>query len=236
MNDQRVFLVSYPRSGQHYVQRLLERVTGDDNYCELYKCVDVECPARGKPVHEKSPCPSGRRFQKSHDFDLHLPISSDSLYVVLWRRPLLSIASYYEREFRNRSQIRIGTQDGTEGCLMSDTRDAWVSFTRERAIYWSRFVEKWSTAAGKENVLFLRYEDITSDIRSTKRLFDFCFKSHDQDKLQELMAAQNLALANGRAPNRDLQNFRHPIEQATEVARSVITPSVMRSAGYDDVI
>ena len=42
--DARLFLVSYPRSGQHFTEHLLEDASGRRDYCLFYKCTIDDCP------------------------------------------------------------------------------------------------------------------------------------------------------------------------------------------------
>ena len=71
------FIISFPRSGQHMMERVLESMYQyyniDFSYCEYYNCC------------QQIPCKYQKKFQKNHDFDLTLNIDDRYKYLVLYR-------------------------------------------------------------------------------------------------------------------------------------------------------
>jgi hypothetical protein len=146
-----VFLVSYPRSGHHWlvelateyssllygvepdVMRKREKTAfvraGEFSYCEYYRhCGEV-------------PCRDGALVQKNHDLDLGLPLDAAFRYVALARDPVPSIVSYYK---------------------LTRAAKPWPAFASRKAKYWCDFVDKWMLTE-RSNVLRLTYEGILAD-------------------------------------------------------------------------
>jgi len=72
-----MFIVSFPRSGQHLIERLLKHIYNyygkEYGYCEFYSCCGT------------TPCKKKSLFQKNHDFGLNLELKSDEKFLVLYR-------------------------------------------------------------------------------------------------------------------------------------------------------
>ena len=218
-----LYLVSYPRSGQHYTQRMIEDVTGEDEYCELYNCWVEGCPGQSLPFSEKSPCLSGRRIQKTHDFDLNFPVNPAAQYAVLLRRPMLSIASWYEFEVNAK---------GMEDSLM-----IWEDFAREKSTYWDSFVNKWCDAAeAHDNVKIFRYEDMTTDPATISEFFAANFPGSDPAKIEYFAQKQVRQLSQGHVGGRSLAMFKYPLRDAVNTARANISVDTLARLGYTDVL
>lgn len=231
-----VFLVSYPRSGQHYTERLLERATGVKNYCEHYNCNIAGCPGQDVPPRNRPLCLSGLRFNKNHDFDLSLPISDEHLYAVFFRKPLYSITSYYERDLKNGTKVPV-VREGVGRVLLDDERSAWEEYAIEKAIYWRRLILKWLPMRYKKNVRAFRYEEITSDHAAVERMFEFFFGSFDRARLRETMAPQIRMVEGGKRPYRDLADFRYKLDDNfIQNFRQAIGAEALALADYDDVL
>ena len=86
------FLVSFPRSGQHLLERLLkdtyEYYDWEFSYCEFYECC------------RSAPCSKGSLFTKNHDFGVNLPIEDEYRYLVLYRHDKLrQLEAWFRSEF-----------------------------------------------------------------------------------------------------------------------------------------
>lgn len=221
-----IFIVSYPRSGQHYAQRLVERVAGPESYCELYNCWDEACPGRTYPASMKSPCRAGRRFQKSHDFDLSLPVHDAFKYVALWRDPIYAIVSYYEL-LTAQGDVFLSNVG-----YVPDSRETWEVFAAENAVFWRRFVLKWTAAASYASVFAARYEDIVQDINAVRAFCEFCFGSVDEALMREAVARERQDFESRRAKTRELGAFRYPVHETAPKILDMIGPEALAAAGY----
>jgi hypothetical protein len=228
-------MVSYPRSGQHYMQALLRRVTGVNDYCELYNCFDEKCPGKSLPTRQRSPCLVGRRFQKSHDFNLRMEVTDDFLYVALYRRPLFSITSYFELDTRSGKGVPLQGASGKQE-WQPESQETWEQYAVEKAIYWRDFIIKWRSYTSA-NVHSMRYEEIVQDLDAVRRFFQFTFPTFDENRLNSEMKFQLTNLSLGKKTIRSLTDFRFPLtEQIVSRVRQEIGQEALRLAGYDDVL
>ena len=66
-----MIIVSFPRSGQHLVEKILKYCCSEHNvefkYCEFYGCCN------------SIPCVNGNEISKNHDFSLDLEIKPESV-------------------------------------------------------------------------------------------------------------------------------------------------------------
>lgn len=221
--DARLFLVSFPRSGQHFTQHLIERATGKDDYCLFYSCSVPDCPARDLPTQFRVPCYAGRRIQKNHDFDLALPYARSLRYAVLIRSPLPAIQSWYEWNLRTKGAIDVG------GDLRHDCEEAWVAFLDKSLSYWSALVRKWTQHAKRPNCRVFRYEEIVHEPRRMRALINFCAPNADEHMREHAIATQLDALKSRefRAPN----SFRYDVPDSLPEH----VEDALRLAGYKAV-
>ncbi len=129
-----------PRSGHHYLARLLQEVLGEQlHYCEFYTpldcCRQVPCRRAAAPVV----------YQKNHDFDLGLdPALPGCLYIVQYRSPLLEALS--DRELLESVSPELAGDD--------DHLLVWLA---GKAAYFRLFHAKW-IARGAANRVLVPYE------------------------------------------------------------------------------
>ena len=219
----KLYLVSFPRSGQLYTQQLMEAVTGVDDYCELYNCWVEDCPGKSLPISEKSPCLAGRRIQKTHDFDLKFPVDKSAQYAVIVRTPMLSLASWFELEVKNLE--------------VQDTLKSWESFADLKSTFWNDFVNKWVDAAEtNENVQVFRYEDITTSRAGISKFFKVNFPGSSPEKVKSCAKEQVREIKRGRVGGRSLSDFKYPIDSAVNTARYNISKTTLARVGYTDVV
>jgi len=102
----------------------------------------IEC-CRDKSNKDVTICLSGRPIIKSHDFDLKLPMRINIKYVVQYRNPMFSIASYYKLQKKKEMEFNISEKD----------------FWDENYAYWESFMQKWAVNRSK-NILLVNYDDI----------------------------------------------------------------------------
>ncbi len=223
-----IYLVSYPRSGQHFLQRLIRRVTAQDDYCELYRCRVPGCPGQRRPIADRSPCPSGRRIQKSHDFDLTLPRDPDARFAVIIREPVAAIMSWYEMDTLTAPRDLDGLLPHKAHFV--DTPDTWRTLAVDRARFWSAFVLKWLSDP-PENVRTFHYESLTADPTVVQDFFGFAFGNRFPMRVRHhLRELQQQAAERGGL--RDMSAFRHDPSEAARLVRDAIDPRALALASY----
>lgn len=148
MKIHRTYLVSYPRSGHHWLVCMLKTYFGDSlHYCEYYT----------DPEHAMAVCPE-TNCQKTHDFYLDEPRSPEFRYVVQFRNPEPAIHSWY------RMERDAGRSD--------DFRE----FFRHKMSFWLDFRNKWARDDWPTDVprLILHYEDLRAGpINSLAKVIHF---------------------------------------------------------------
>jgi tetratricopeptide (TPR) repeat protein len=138
---------SIPRSGHHFLVRVLKELLGADfGYCEFYTPVDC-C--------RQVPCvrTEGFRlfFQKNHDLDLQLAADIPGVfYVVQHREPALGALS--DREYL----ADLGETD------RAADRDEYVVWLGKRASHYVRFYRKWIEHPPARSFL-VEYEELRGD-------------------------------------------------------------------------
>lgn len=161
--NQYVQSISFPRSGHHYLERLLSRVFSDGFiYCSYYgHCHGTECDI--KDVN----------FVKNHDFSLSWPVT-DYPHIVQYRHPVEAWASTLFQQIA----VSLSLKNGDEHCLNLNEETA-ENFGRKaldselpyggiRFInYWKGFVERWVFAPLTTQVLLVSYSDLISKPHKT---------------------------------------------------------------------
>ncbi len=144
--------VSVPRSGHHYLVRLLLAVAGRSaTYCEFYEiagcCRTIPCSRQVSPI----------RLQKNHDFDLTLPTDLPGVrYLVQYRDPVpgaLSDRELYAAEL---------------GETLASERHHLMLWLAARALWLEDFHAKWIDP-GVPDAFVLRYEALVADGEATLR-------------------------------------------------------------------
>jgi tetratricopeptide (TPR) repeat protein len=143
---------SIPRSGHHFLQRMLSLYFGDELfYCEVYSqqrtcCKQVPCARRG--AHSIT-------YQKSHDRDFALPRDvADALYVIQYRHPVPEALS--DRELDLRDAL------GRRSLSYRQSGDYYMWWLAAKAIYYRKFHDKWF-ANRVENAVYLDYAALVDD-------------------------------------------------------------------------
>ena len=128
---------SMPRSGHHYLVRLLTAaIDREFLYCEFYQ---PQFSYRQEGCCQKVPCryagelKDGLSFQKNHDFNLDVTVVEDCRYVVQVRRPVPRLFSHFKLRVEHKQ------------CVASAI--SWNKFTKEAKDYYIRFWQKWVTGS-----------------------------------------------------------------------------------------
>lgn len=190
--------VSFPRSGHHALVRcLMDLLPEELSYCDYYR----HC--------RRVPCTDGsKNYQKTHDFDLDLPIREDLNYIVQIRNPLEAVPSWYEYKFKDpytRSGER-GWKKLLDRWLLRDNRLHWELFSRQKFDYWRRFAKKWSQSVQRPNVILLTYRDFVRDTTGAlARVLDLAGVKSEvpSERIAEVVEARRVE------KRRELERFRY---------------------------
>jgi len=140
---------SMPRSGHHFLHRILMSYFGDSfGYCSYYYPWDhdffPEC-CKNIPCTKYLNTSLSVFFQKSHDFDLTDPVNKADLNLVQIRAPIERLYSNFDLHVKNHPKNR----------KLSNFRQ----FALREYYYYVAFWRKWITAASN-NTLVVTYEDL----------------------------------------------------------------------------
>ncbi len=127
-----------PSFSKRQTRRRTERleVNSTFHYCEYYySCRSIPCPD------------ANNKFQKSHDFQLDLPVLAEESYLVQTRHPMGLLISWYELRLKKGREL--------------DTVAGWLRFVQRKIPYVDGFLDKWIPAT-KSGGLLLDYDDYLS--------------------------------------------------------------------------
>jgi len=147
-------IVSFPRSGQHLVEKILEFCCKehdiDFTYCEFYTCC------------ESLPCKEDKQISKNHDFNLELEIKNNNKYVSLYRKDIIiQLEAYYRYWIKYN-----GTKYKYEDLL---------SFVKDKTQYYNEFVNKWINNKNKNILKVEYYEILDNPEKISKKIFKHFF-------------------------------------------------------------
>jgi len=133
-------IVSFPRSGQHLIERFLNFYHKENNlnysYCDYYNhCMKI-------------PCVNNCIFQKNHDWNLNLEIKKSEKFIVLYRSNIEKQLNSFYRHNTNKSIL----------IKNSDVID-YLNFFNEKKKYYNGFINKW-VENSNENILKIDYEKL----------------------------------------------------------------------------
>jgi len=151
----KVLLVSYPRSGNSYLRRLLESelgiVTGSDSRNNrTLSAALLRCGFKGEGIVDdscwivKSHYPERSGFLRFHAHRV----------ILLVRNPFDAIESYFHMGFTNTHDKRL-TQASFE-----TLKEIWKDFVPSEGRIWKHFHEYWISKANQLPILVVRYEDL----------------------------------------------------------------------------
>lgn len=147
-------IVSFPRSGQHLVEKILEFCCKeheiDFTYCEFYTCCN------------SLPCKKGKEFSKNHDFDLKLEINNDIKCVCLYREDIILQLEAYYRFSIGQTKIKYKYKD-------------LLKFIKDESTYYNDFKSKWINNKNKNILKVDYYEIIENPGKISKKIFKHFF-------------------------------------------------------------
>ena len=163
-------VISFPRSGQHLLQSILNYVFINHNieysFCEYYKC----CMS--------VPCKLNKIISKNHDFDNKYSILSNEKYVVLYRDDMILQLEAFYRYIIKRDKLKYNYNE-------------LIGFIQRKRHYYNNFKSKWIDKS-YDNVLKIEYYDlVTNTVECINKIMahvrpDIMLKSEIIDKIPEL--------------------------------------------------
>lgn len=185
----RVYTVSFPRSGHYLLMWILEEYFGDQfAYCDNFQhCTSIPC---------KDP---RNNYHKNHDFSLTSPKQRGEKYLTQVRHPYESIASWFELALPKAGQAPF-----------ADTKEEWDRWLEEKINYWRGFVSKWIFSNQPSTNKVILYHDLTDCLYSNSAdVIEYMNPGVpiDQERLGNIVE--------GRLRNelRDVRSFRYFDEQ-----------------------
>lgn len=166
---------SIPRSGHHFLQRILSFYYGSEmHYCEWYGPPDC-C--------RQVPCTRGSfriTYQKSHDWDFALPQdAAGALYLVQYRHPVPEALS-------DRDLMRDAIAGPSFNYRLTREHYGWWLATK--AIYFRKFHQKWFERRAP-NAVYLGYDALTQHpLETIAPVLQWVDGSFDADRLSAAIA------------------------------------------------
>ena len=142
-----MFIISFPRSGQHLMDRLLKHIYNyygkEYSYCEYYTCCKT------------IPCKKESLIQKNHDFDLGLKLKLDEKNLILYRKDkIYQLESYfrYEKFKMDKFNSNINYKDEKIFNLL-------IEFIKRKSKYYDDFLNKYIKSNTYKQALVVEYDD-----------------------------------------------------------------------------
>jgi hypothetical protein len=171
-----MFIISFPRSGQHLLERLLIEIykyyNKDFSYCEFYNCCNTV------------PCYKNCIFQKNHDFNLDLKIPLDDKLIILYRKDkIIQLESYFRLVYLTKEIYDVKLD------YNSDLLETAIEFINNNSEYYDRFIDKYVDSNKYTNALIIEYDSIINDTSQyIKNLIEYLNLHENNDiKLDEIV-------------------------------------------------
>tara|TARA_R110000824_G_scaffold9415_4_gene42106 strand:+ start:9590 stop:10273 length:684 start_codon:yes stop_codon:yes gene_type:complete len=161
---EKVFIVSYPRSGQGMIARLLRDIYKfydmEYSYCGFYRS-SRNCGCN------KAPCKKKRIFQKNHDFGSKMKIRDEYKYLVLYRKDYIyQLEAFFRFSFRIKLKGKARQKFRRDGQWFNGAFkyenptlfNRLIGFIKKRRRGYDNFVKKW-VHNNRQNCLHIDYED-----------------------------------------------------------------------------
>lgn len=159
-------IVSFPRSGQHLVEKILKFCCEEHNveftYCEFYSCCS------------SLPCKEGKEFSKNHDFILdessnlindyrkEVVIDNNTKFLTLYRKDIiLQLESYYRYNLKV-----INKKYNYDDLLL---------FIKNKKDYYNNFLNKWVNNENNNILKVDYYEILENPEKISKKIFKHFF-------------------------------------------------------------
>lgn len=177
--------VSLPRCGHNLLVRHLQRYFQSADVCPDYRKNLLPFVAKAKTRRNSSPhrqfhyceyyyscrsipcCDAANTLQKSHDFELELPVDPRQKYMVQNRNDLGLLISWFELRLPRRREI--------------DSADGFLAFARRMRPYLDGFRSKWVSSSLPQR-LIIEYDDyLASPLNCLAKVIQFIEPDHRID-------------------------------------------------------
>lgn len=162
----KILLVSYPRSGNSFLRHLLEDSTGvitgsDSRSNRTLSASLLRCGFRGEGIADSSVWVVKSHFPERMGY---LRFRTNRV-ILLVRNPFDSIESYFHMSLTNTHDKML-----TQEVMQSEALQAlWSDFVRNEAVVWTAFHQFWLLKSVHIPVLFVRFEDLLLNEKTTMR-------------------------------------------------------------------
>lgn len=149
-----MFIISFPRSGQHLFQRLLKHIYNyygkDFTYCEYYNCCRI------------IPCKKKCIFQKNHDFKLNLKLKLDEKFIILYRKDkIYQLESFFRYDnFFHKDNFNANINYEDENIFNS-----LIKYIEKKSNYYDGFVNKYIKSNQYKQSLIIEYDDFLTEYK-----------------------------------------------------------------------
>jgi hypothetical protein len=173
--------VSFPRSGYYITVKCLRGILpGMIHRCEFYN----HC--------RQTPCTDPKtNYQKNHDLHLRLKQVPQFHYIIQYRHPIESIASWYVMNLEHARPIK------KLFLSMMDSEKLFKIFFLQKINFWKRFVQKWIIGNRSNNTHFISYHELLKnpvDVLLQTAQFIHPFEQVSRSAVEKVVAEQNITI------------------------------------------
>ena len=188
---QNKFIISFPRSGQHLMDRILstshKKYGLNYSYCAFYDCC------------QEIPCKYRYLFHKNHDLNIDLKINDNNKYLVLYRDDIIyQLESYFRWDYgargKNKNKITFNYND-------PKLFNKLIIFIKKNIKYYINFKKKWVNNNHK-NILKIKYNDIIKNpIITITKIMNFFYNNKFTVKSFNLNDYENIEYKSNLSKN-----------------------------------
>lgn len=165
-----MFIVSFPRSGQHLLERLLKHIHNYYNkefsYCEYYTCC------------QKIPCNKNSLFQKNHDFNLNLKLNINEKFIIIYRKNKI----YQLESLFRLNKFRKNVFNSNINYKDKETFNNLIRVIKNNSKYYDNFVDKYIKSNKYQQALIIEYDDFLSQYKNyIKKIILFLNLKNDKN-------------------------------------------------------
>eukprot|EP01038_Epipyxis_sp_PR26KG_P007558 gene7558-10299_t len=151
----RILLVSYPRSGNSFMRRIIEDITGivtgsDSRPNRTLSASLLRFGYQGEGITDKSVWVVKSHYPERLGY-IRFNVSK---VIVLVRNPFDAIESYFHMGMTNTHDKRLSEK------AFATLENVWHDFVKNEALIWQQFHEYWINRSSLIDTIFLRYEDL----------------------------------------------------------------------------
>lgn len=202
-------LISFPRSGHHYLVNILKAYFGCKlKYCEYYTC--AFCNKGKEKYHQriKKAVEQGTNLFKQHDFQNDILSNKPILwivrknlpyqYVVLYREKVPAIISWFEMYCRSQ-KLKFSEND-------------WYDFWNKASDFYNKWIKKWVDNTEGGQYLILQYKDLLKGVGGISRVIQHLDKNISINKeLLERIKHKQDKIWTKQHSLRDIKTFKYKI-------------------------